>query len=609
MRRWIVIGLGAASVTALGVGLALQGCAGVDCSHDPTCSGANAGGDDGAASKADGASPGDGSADAIADRSIAPDAAADTPEGATPGDGGCTAPASLLCNGTCVDPTQAAVCASCGSACPAPPSGHGQAACGDAGCSLSCAAGYHACGGDCQSDGDTPSNDPCVISETFGVFVSPAGNDATGAGTQANPYATLGKGIDAAKASGKRVYACGSAGNYTENLVVGTSRDGVSVYGGLDCSNAAAWTYSASKIATVTPASGLALSIAGLSMGATFTDMAFQAPDAPATAPSSGAGASSIAVVVNAASGVVFNRGTIAAGRGQPGAAGTLSAYNFPSASSLHGQAGNDSAGGVSVYASCPNVTSGPASTGGQGGSPPSGSGAAGQPNLDDAGAGGVGGDGGASCVNGNDGLGGANGTNGVGASVPGTLSNTTWQPSAGSSGLPGAPGQGGSGGGASAFGGGGGGGAGGCGGEGGGAGGGGGASIGLLAVGSAGLTINGVTIAAGAGGLGGSGASGQPGEAGGIRGAPGANGGCSGGNGGAGGNGGGGGGGAGGPSIGVLYTGAMPTLDVATTAGFQAGTPGSGGMGGALGADGGLAGTNNGVGGQALSGILVASP
>ena len=54
------------------------------------------------------------------------------------------------------------------------------------------------------------------------------------------PCRTIGRAMDMAKAAGKRVYVC--AGSYPEQLVVGSSRDGVNVYGALDC---ATWSYGA----------------------------------------------------------------------------------------------------------------------------------------------------------------------------------------------------------------------------------------------------------------------------------------------------------------------------------------------------------------------------
>src|SRR5262249_31734819 len=62
-----------------------------------------------------------------------------------------------------------------------------------------------------------PAEDGCVIPDARGVFVSPAGSDDAGDGTQAKPFAPFAKAITAAKATGKRVYAC--AGTYPLALV------------------------------------------------------------------------------------------------------------------------------------------------------------------------------------------------------------------------------------------------------------------------------------------------------------------------------------------------------------------------------------------------------
>src|SRR5580700_5827943 len=84
----------------------------------------------------------------------------------------------------------------------------------------------------------TPQGNPCVISEAYGVFVAPmadGGNDTTGSGTRAHPYATLGAAIPRAAAAHLRVYACGAI--YPEAVLIsaGTSTDGVAIYGGLEC--------------------------------------------------------------------------------------------------------------------------------------------------------------------------------------------------------------------------------------------------------------------------------------------------------------------------------------------------------------------------------------
>ena len=66
----------------------------------------------------------------------------------------------------------------------------------------------------------SPHDDPCVIDDAYGVFVAPVangGSDATGNGTRAAPYATLGKAL--AGLHGKsRVYVCDAS--YAERVVL-----------------------------------------------------------------------------------------------------------------------------------------------------------------------------------------------------------------------------------------------------------------------------------------------------------------------------------------------------------------------------------------------------
>ena len=85
-------------------------------------------------------------------------------------------------------------------------------------CGVSCTMGSHVCSGDCLANADEPSDaaNPCILTEAFGVFVAPTGSDTAGTGTRAAPYATVGNAMDQAKTKGlARVYACGTAGNYS----------------------------------------------------------------------------------------------------------------------------------------------------------------------------------------------------------------------------------------------------------------------------------------------------------------------------------------------------------------------------------------------------------
>ena len=412
-----------------------------------------------------------------------------------------------------------------------------------------------------------PKDQACVIDESLGVFVSPTGNDSTGAGTKAMPYATIAKAMTSAKAASKRVYAC--AGTYTAALSVDAAVDGVKVYGGLKCTD---WSYSGSKAIVAPTAAGYALVVSGLTTGITFEDFEFDAKDAVA------AGESSIAVKIVSSSGVVLRRVTASAGTGRDGTTATQASQ---ASSAPNGHAASGTTGG----AQCSNTCADGNSIGGKGGDTTgAGSGDNGQPSL--GGAPPNDGAGGAAfvlCSAGGTGNTGAAGTNGTASSAPttvGALSSSAWTPSPGTTGSAATRAQGGGGGGARQ-GGGGSGACGGCGGAGGGGGGGGGASIAIVVFQST-ATIESSALITKAGGNGGSGTAGQIGQAGGG-GAAGAGtpAGCTGGDGAKGGNGGAGSGGAGGLSVGILYKGTLPTVDSTTQSSFTGGAAGTAGQGG----------------------------
>ncbi len=443
-----------------------------------------------------------------------------------------------------------------------------------------------------------PGDHECVIDDEFGVFVSPSGSDGAGCGTEANPCATMARGMTEAKAAGKRVYACGDGGAYAENLVIDASLDGLVVFGGFHCSG---WTYEPDFVKTnVAPASGSALVVENLTTGLDMRDFALTSADA--TTP----GSSSVAAVVRNAQNVVLRRCEIQAGAGASGVAGQPGTEGGDGAVADIGQLGKP--------ASCvtvPSVQQGgewtdPSSCGSQGGfggpAVKNNNGSNGDqgipatnvtpPNVDNRGIGGtvVGEEGGA----GGPGSSGNAGSNGLAAPATGQLSSSGYTPADGLAGSDGRTGQGGGGGGASrsaancigASGGAGG--MGGCGGTHGTGGTGGGASVAMLVWDSV-LTLDDCTLTSATGGAGGSGG---PGGGGGL-GQDGGDGGNSGGGmgrggkggkGGSGGLGGSGSGGTGGPSYALVYHGAAPTEQGATTL-----APGSGGT--------------KGVGGQAPGG------
>jgi hypothetical protein len=402
--------------------------------------------------------------------------------------------------------------------------------------------------------------------------------------------------MDVAKAIGKRVYVC--AGSFAEELVIGASRDGVNVYGGLDC---AGWSYGAGNHVVVAPSgSGYALELEGLQAGVTLEDLEFDSQSAASP------GESSIAAFASHSQNVVLERVTLvaaAAADGSPAASSVAGAdagaTNWcgtpPAYPELNGASASDAGAAPPTTCTCRDQSS---STGGAGSGPsnvppPT----AGLPSYGDAGAGapGTSGD---SC--------GSGGTAQTGADAPiavagtattalGSCSASGWIPGAGIAGTNGEPGQGGGGGGDGKFqsGAGGGGGCGGCGGAGGMPGVGGGSSIALLAYQSS-VTLVDCLLTARAAGNGGTGGGGEQGQGGGAPGSGSGQGsavGCTGGGGGAGAGGSGGQGGAGGLSLGIGYCGTAPTVDgalvpgAASLGGVTLGTAGNGGTGGSGGA------------------------
>lgn len=420
-----------------------------------------------------------------------------------------------------------------------------------------------------------PGDDACVVDESYGVFVSPGGDDASGDGTREAPFATLEKAADAAAEAGKRVYACATGGDYVSALTLTEEHDGLELYGSFDCSD---WSHAGELRAKVAPDAGVALSVNAIETSLELDGFTFESADA------STPGGSSIAAEIHVSSGVVLRHVVLRAGAGAAGAPGVTVNFTYPEKSALDGVDGTEESGGVTTFITCP---AGDQTRGGLGGVPdpsePTG-GFDGLPNHESPG--GEGGTVGADCGMGGTGARGAAGpagSDGDGAMTLGALDNGSWVPASGAEASHGLPGQGGGGGAGAANGGGGSGGAGGCGGAGGKAGGGGGASIALLLV-DAEVALLDSEVTAGDAGDGGAGSSGQAGQQEFGSSGDGYADACDGGRGGLGGNGGNAGGGAGGISVGVLVQGMAPTL---TNTPVMVGTEGLAGEGAGEGNDG----------------------
>jgi hypothetical protein len=445
--------------------------------------------------------------------------------------------------------------------------------------------GSGADGGDGGEGGPPPS---CIPSENVsavpdmcGVFVSSSkGNDMTGKGTQAAPYATLAKALAVAK--GKPVYACGEA--FTEALSI---TEGATLFGALDCGHG--WTYKASTRTQLTAgANMIPMTLASMASGTAVHDFAITSADASAM------GGSSIAVLDSQAD-LTLDNVDVVAGMGAPGAPGMAQQQVTTPSGAQGGNGMDDAMCNMSTIiaggAGGTNTCSGMMTNGGNGGKGLPGStgddGTTGLPMMMTSN-GGAGQSTTQQCQPGQQGAQGSAGMSGTGARGIGSVSAAGYQGPTGALGGAGNPGQGGGGGGAAlacdapmdTFSGpsGGGGGAGGCGGAAGNLGQSGGSSIGILVL-SANLTLMNVTITANGGGAGGLGGNGQKGAAGGQPGTAGGANACIGGPGGQGGTGGPGGGGAGGHSVGIAIDGgSLPDLGTSTINATGAGTGGSGG-------------------------------
>ncbi len=568
-----------------------------------------------------------------------------------------------LCNGACVDPTSTASCGGC-NACSVPDGGYAvcdagacvpecnvgltdctgacvdtthsvahcsancqpctttqanaQPSCSNSTCGFTCNPNWFACNGTCHSTTAGPT-DPCYVTEQFGVFVATNGSDATGNGTRAAPYATMGYAVQHAGGL-PNVFTC--QGTYPGQVSLGSSSPAITIYGGFNCSSAT-WTYAASApqmVVVQPPAGTIPLVINSVTAAVTIANMTFKAANASGQ-DSAGNGLSSVAVFANASPNITMKGVSLQAGSAANGNGNTPPGANYSGGTAPAGESPQTGDAGTTAPGSL-TCGDGTTSSGGAGGpTSPALGGANGSSNpvaTTTPGYDGAGGGGGASvtshCGFGNDGAQGAPGAMGNGALSWGTLSSTGWTPASGADGHNGSPGEGGGGGGgatlplsAGASGG-----SGGCGGAGGHGGGGGGSSFALLALNSP-VSLVSCTLStsnAGSGGAGGAGQAGQSGGNGGVATLAGA---CSGGYGGNGGGGGGAGGGAAGLSVGVAYVGSsVPLLDSVTT--FTGGgvsgqsTGGSGGGGGSNpvgSAQGGQAGSGGKAGSQAKLQVL----
>ena len=180
-----------------------------------------------------------------------------------------------------------------------------------------------------------PDADACVISDEYGVFVTPAGDDASADGTQAHPYATVTSAL-ASIGKIKRVYVC--AGEYIEPATLEIP-DRVSIYGKFTC-DGGTWKYDADTPAYLRPAYAIGAMITDAKVGVLIQDLRLDA----ANAAEDDTGASSFGLVIRGSQNVVLKRVEIRAGKGGKGKAGTDGATGLDgiaSGSDQNGKAGS----------------------------------------------------------------------------------------------------------------------------------------------------------------------------------------------------------------------------------------------------------------------------
>jgi len=442
----------------------------------------------------------------------------------------------------------------------------------------------------------SPDMDACVISDEYGIFVSPDGDDASADGTQAHPFAKLTSALGSESIANKHVYVC--AADYAEPGILEIP-DRVSIYGGFSC-DGGNWKYDSPFPAHLLPASAIGAMITDAKVGVVLQDVRLDAQNAP-----DGTGANSFGLMIIRSQNIVLKRVEIRAGKGgkgSTGADGPTGLDGIASGADQNGEAGTCSSPPFSRIGS-QAITQQCGSQGGAGGTAqaavsysPIQDGAGGYP-VTSSNGGGKGGEAlGQNAKPGQPGDNGARGDLGLAAPAVGEFSEAGYNVASGGSGGPGKPGAGGGGGGASlgsttclgATGGAGG--MGGCGGDPGAGGGGGGASVALFSWQSS-VSLDGCNLTASTGGAGGNGGNAHAGGAG----KPGGMGGGTdkdntvgaGGDGlrgGSGGNGGNGAGGTGGPAIALSWSGTKPIQ--MGDCHLNVGEGGKPGLGGRLGSD-----------------------
>ena len=165
-------------------------------------------------------------------------------------------------------------------------------------------------GGDCD-DVKSPTEESCLVSDEFAVFVSPNGDDNND-GTQGTPLASLTKAVEVA-AGDKLVLVCDAT--YNEHVSITA---GARVYGGFKCTD---WSAEAAKPLFKPTTAGPALKIDGVADEVLVEGVSFEVGDAVA------AGGTALTALVNASPKVTLRSVSLKAGKGKAGANGALTMF------------------------------------------------------------------------------------------------------------------------------------------------------------------------------------------------------------------------------------------------------------------------------------------
>ncbi|MBV8760880.1 MAG: hypothetical protein JO257_26535, partial [Deltaproteobacteria bacterium] len=301
-----------------------------------------------------------------------------------------------------------------------------------------------------QDSDNTCGGLPCEA-----IYVAPNGKD-TATGTRSDPLKTIGAGITKASMHVPAVGVYVQVGDYSEQVAM---KAGVDVFGGYDTS----WMMAASGATTIVGPAGGAVTVDGITVATALHHVTIKSADA------TGAGASSIAVLVSGGSKMItLESCTVLAGAGAKGT---------DAGDGVGGAGGNDGGGGgqgretsTALFCSGDTAPSGGGGggsvcghPGGRGGDPGNGNGggATGGVGINGTSGGAGGGGGGHSggiCNGGNrtagdgfpgaDGLSGGSGGNGSAGQSAGVFNGPTYTTSNGTSGTNGGDGNGGGGGG-----------------------------------------------------------------------------------------------------------------------------------------------------------------